>query len=229
MKLIEKIDSISLFLNQGRNYNVRDIAGRRNIFISMGSNMYSESLIDLLKKFLYEPRYSFKLFWRSEKDNIESVLKNIELNSENFIFNNNFERKRFLNYIFFKAIDTLFQENIQITSEFYDFLKKDIDYNIYFSILEKDFISIFTSLGINFDTLNGRCIYFSEIENPNIKIPKLIINFPTNDYDFVLDTLESFLKWHKKLLNYRFSNEVSMMFLEKFRKTSFIFERQQSD
>jgi len=208
----------SIYEDQWKNYDPVEDLGREISHQEEFRWINERALSKLVLLFIEKPWLSFREFWNLTKDKINAVLKNYKSPT--------ITKKEFLQWILFEGIDNLFQNHLEIKPEFNNLLRKDSNYHIYFHILERDFISISSNLkNINFNKIRGKCLYYPEIEEPDVKVPKIIVQFPTEDFDFVLDTLENFLDEHQALIHHRYEKRMSEFLLEQFKRTTFIFER----
>jgi hypothetical protein len=222
MKLDYIYPNESPYVDQWKNYELAQDSGRETYNQEDLRRINERTLRKLVVLFIDNPWLSFRDFWNLAKDKINAVLKDFKSPS--------MSKKEFLQWVLFEGIDRLFQEHLEIKPEFNNLLRDDSDYHLYFHILERDFIFISSSLkNINFNQIRGKCTYKPDIEDPDIKVPKIKVYFPTDDFDLVLDVLEEFLKTHEKLLKLKYDEGLSEILLKQLKRTAFIFRRSKSD
>ncbi|HEC37586.1 hypothetical protein LCGC14_1277540 [marine sediment metagenome] len=148
---------------------------------------HDEMILDLehfYSEFLSK-RIAFEQFWLNNREDIKNVFYtyyNMEYYDSKSLF-----IKFFSNYI-----DEKFAENMVLTKSFVDFTFHNSSFNTYFQWLKKYILEFFIKYNLNH--YHGICDYETEIEDPDRKIIKVKINLPIDDFDHILDLLESFIE-----------------------------------
>jgi len=154
---------------------------------------------------------SFKLdrFWEKNEERLEEIF-------DNYYEMENYDSKSV--FIKFKEnyVEDKFAEYMSITKNFNDYLAHNSEFSYYFHWL-KQFILYFLKKD-GFTHIHINCDYKAEIENPNKKRILVKIDFPVDDFDFILDLLEEFIEEQEDLIIQQFPSLIST-----FKRTYFIF------
>lgn len=188
------------------NYNI--IQTELNWMYSYRTKEIMYNLEPYFEKFLSK-NIKLNTFWGKNKEPIEYIF-NIYYEMENY------DSKSL--FITFKEnyVEDRFAEFISITKNFDDYLVSNSEFSYYFQWLKQFILRFLRKNGFNH--IHGNCDYKAEIENPDRK--RLIINvdFPVDDFDFILDLLEEFIEEQEDLIKQEFPSLIST-----FKRTYFIF------
>lgn len=154
-------------------------------------------------------REPLQQFWLKYKDKLRKIFYT-------FYNMSHYESKSLFIKFFSNYIDEKFRESMTLTNDFNDLLNQDSYFFKYFNWLKRYILQFL--YGYDLDHFHGICDYETEIEDPERRIIKIKIDLPIDDFDFILDLLENFIRKQEMLLIHKFPS-----LLPNFKRTYFIF------
>lgn len=154
-------------------------------------------------------RIAFERFWLKYREGIKKVF-------HTYYNMNYYESKSLFIKFFSNYIDEKFTENMVLTKSFVDLIFHNSSFQKYFQWLKKYILEFLNKYNLNH--FHGICDYETEIEDPERKIIKVKINLPIEDFDHILDLLESFIEELEILLTHKAPSLIPY-----FKRSYFIF------